>query len=141
MQSYSTTTRGRATGINLTTSSIVADALASGKTLDEGIQQAQEWYNKTHGIMGQVTPLSASPSPTIQEQEPAPQTVPQEQETSQEQAAEDDSADVNRRYLEAVCLFGFGSYSSLSPDQLLDVACLVQLRCPNVDEWRDRRGL
>ncbi len=125
MQVQNQTIRGNVSGrINSTTSRIVADALAAGRTLDEGIQEAQAWYDEQNGT----------------NKPDEPQTVPYKPQTSLEGVQEDSGA-VNRRYLEAVCRFGFGSYSGLSPDDLLDVACLVQLPCPSVEEWRNRRGV
>ena len=101
---------------NVSASLAAAEALASGKSMDEAVAVAQA---AAAGAGNDKPPAAEAP---LSEEE-------EEREALQ-----------RRRWLLALCHFGRGEFERLTTGELLDVAALVDLRAMSFDDWRLRRG-
>ena len=102
---------------NVSASLAAAQALASGKSMDEAVAAAQ---------------AAAAADGAGAGKPPADDAAPSEEEERE--------AMQRRRWLLALCHFGRGEFERLTTGELLDVAALVDLRAMSFDDWRLRRG-
>jgi hypothetical protein len=101
---------------NVSASLAAAEALSSGKSMDEAVDAAQ---TAAAGDAGGGQPPAGDAAPSEEEEREAMQ---------------------RRRWLLALCHFGRGEFERLTTGELLDVAALVDQRALSFDDWRTRRG-